>query len=67
MTIDIDKLTQKQLIDLNHKVVQRLKFLESMRNQTEMLEFSVGEKVSVNQSKPKRKKTDNIIELYPSR
>ncbi len=45
MKIDIDKLTEKELIDLNHKIVERLKFLESMRAHAEMLEFSVGEKV----------------------
>ena len=46
MKIDIDKLSEKELTDLNHKIVERLKFLESMRTHTEMLEFSVGEKVS---------------------
>ncbi|MBI3771136.1 MAG: hypothetical protein HY272_00310 [Gammaproteobacteria bacterium] len=45
MKIDIDRLTEKELIDLNHRVVERLKFLESMRAHSEMLEFSVGEKV----------------------
>ncbi len=46
MKIDIDKLTEKELIDLNHRIVERLKFLESMRAHSEMLEFGVGEKVS---------------------
>jgi len=45
MKIDIDKLTEKELIDLNHRIMERLKFLESMRAHNEMLEFSVGEKV----------------------
>jgi hypothetical protein len=45
MKINIDKLTEKELIDLNHRVVERLKFLESMKVHAEMLEFSVGEKV----------------------
>ncbi len=45
MVIDIGKLTEKELIDLNRKIVERLKFLESMRVHTEMLEFSVGERV----------------------
>jgi len=45
MKIDIDKLTEKELIDLNHRIVERLKFLDSMRAHAEMLEFSVGEKV----------------------
>ncbi len=46
MKIDIDKLTESELIDLNHRIVERLKFLESMRAHADMLEFSVGEKVS---------------------
>ena len=45
MKINIDKLTEKELIDLNHRIVERLKFLESMRAHNEMLGFSVGEKV----------------------
>lgn len=46
MKIDIYKLTERELTDLNRKIVQRLKFLESMRTHTQMLEFSVGDKVS---------------------
>jgi hypothetical protein len=45
MKIDIDKLTEKELIDLNNRIVERLKFLETMRAHAEMMEFSVGEKV----------------------
>ncbi len=45
MKIDIDELTENELIDLNHRVVERLKFLESMRAHAEMLEFSIGQKV----------------------
>jgi len=45
MKIDIDELTENELIDLNHRIVERLKFLESMRAHAEMLEFSIGEKV----------------------
>ena len=50
MKIDIDKLTEKELIDLNHRIVERLKFLESMRTHVEMMEFSVGEKVRFHSS-----------------
>lgn len=46
MTIDIDKLTEDQLIELNHRIVERLKFLESMHTHNEMMQFSPGEKVS---------------------
>ena len=50
MKINIDKLTEKELIDLNHRIVERLKFLESMRAHAEMMEFSVGERVSFSRS-----------------
>jgi hypothetical protein len=50
MKIDIDKLAEKELIDLNHRIVERLKFLESMRAHSEMLEFSVGEEVCFSSS-----------------
>ncbi len=44
--IDIDKLTESELIDLNNRVVARLKFLSQMRAHAHMLDFSIGEKVS---------------------
>ncbi|MFH2045514.1 MAG: hypothetical protein ABIK92_10255 [Pseudomonadota bacterium] len=46
MKIDIDKFTEEELIDLNHRIVERLKFLESMHHHKEMLRFSIGEQVS---------------------
>jgi hypothetical protein len=45
MKIDIDELTENELVDLNYRIVERLKFLDSMRAHAEMLEFSIGEKV----------------------
>jgi len=45
MKINIDTLTEKELIDLNHRIVERLKFIASMRAHAEMMEFSIGEKV----------------------
>ena len=45
MTIDIDKLTEADLIDLNNRVVARLNFLRQMRAHAHMLDFSIGEKV----------------------
>jgi len=44
--IDIDKLSEKELIDLNNRVVARLKFLQDMRAHASMLEFSLGERVT---------------------
>jgi len=46
MKIDIDKLSEKELIELNHRIVERLKFLESVHRHEEMMEFNIGEKVS---------------------
>ena len=46
MTIDIDKLKEAELIDLNHRIVARLKFLQQMRAHASMLDFSIGERVS---------------------
>jgi hypothetical protein len=46
MRIDIDGLTEAELIDLNHRIVERLKFLNHMRAHTQMLEFRIGDRVS---------------------
>jgi hypothetical protein len=46
MRINIDKLTEKELIDLNNRVVERLNFLHSMKAHATMLEFSIGDMVS---------------------
>lgn len=46
MKIDIDKLSLEELVDLNHRIVERLKFMESMHHHAEMMKFSIGEKVS---------------------
>lgn len=45
MKIDIDKLNESELIDLNRRIVERLRFLHQMRAHTTMLEFSIGDKV----------------------
>ncbi len=46
MGIDIDKLTEADLVDLNNRIVARLKFLQQMRAHTSMLAFRIGETVS---------------------
>ena len=45
MKIDIDQLTEPELIDLNNRIVERLRFLKRMRTHASMLEFSIGERV----------------------
>ena len=45
MKIDIDQLSESELIDLNQRIVERLRFLQQMRTHVSMLEFSIGERV----------------------
>jgi len=46
MKIDIDKLTGAELIDLNNRVVTRLRFLSRVRAHARTLEFKIGDRVS---------------------
>ena len=46
MRLDIDLLTEAELIDLNNRVVARLNFLQQMRAHAHMLDFSIGQRVS---------------------
>jgi hypothetical protein len=45
MKIDINKLTEAELIDLNNRIVERLRLLHQMRSHVDMLEFRIGERV----------------------
>lgn len=46
MKIDIDELTEAELTDLNHRIVERLRFLNQMRAHGRMLEFKIGDRVT---------------------
>jgi hypothetical protein len=46
MKIDIDQLSESELIDLNHRIVARLRMFAQLRAHSSMLEFKVGERVS---------------------
>jgi hypothetical protein len=46
MKIDIDKLSEEELIDLNHRIVERLRFLNQMRAHSQMLDFKIGDRVT---------------------
>ncbi len=46
MRIDIDVLTEAELIDLNNRIVERLRFLDQMRSHKQMLDFRIGDRVS---------------------
>jgi hypothetical protein len=46
MKISIDQLTEAELIDLNHRIVERLRVLNQLRAHTRMLEFKIGDRVA---------------------
>lgn len=46
MPIDIDHLTPEELMALNHRIVERLKFLEAMQAHRDMMAFNIGARVS---------------------
>src|SRR5688572_16407812 len=46
MRIDIDGLSEPELIDLNNRVVARLRLLAEMRAHSKMLEFRIGDRVA---------------------
>lgn len=45
MTINIDKLTEVELVDLNRKIVERLRMIRQLKAHTHMMNFSIGERV----------------------
>lgn len=45
MRIDIDKLTEEELIDLNHRIVERLRMIRELRAHGAMMNFRIGERV----------------------
>ena len=45
MSINIDLLTEAELLDLNCRIVELLRFLQQRRAHVAMLKFSVGERV----------------------
>ena len=46
MNIDIDKLTEDELVDLNNRIVARLRFLNQMRAHSQMLDFRIDDRVT---------------------
>ena len=46
MNLDIDKLSEEELIDLNNRIVARLRFLNQMRAHSQMLDFRIGDRVT---------------------
>ena len=50
MKIDIENLVEDELIDLNHKIVSRIKLMREIKTHKKMLQFIVGETVSFHPS-----------------
>lgn len=46
MRLDVDALTEAELIDLNNRIVARLRFLQQKPAHSAMLEFRIGDRVA---------------------
>ena len=46
MTIDLEQMSTDELVALNHRIVERLKYMESVQTYKSMMEFNIGAKVS---------------------
>jgi hypothetical protein len=46
MDIDLTRYTERELVELNHRIVERIKALRQGRCRESMAEFSVGDRVS---------------------
>jgi hypothetical protein len=62
MTIDIDALTEQELIDLNNRIVARLRALRDMRAHVGMLEFRIGDRVTF--QPPGRDRISGVLTRY---
>lgn len=45
MKLSIDHLTEAELIELNHKIVERLRLMRQIRSHKEMFRFKIGDRV----------------------
>lgn len=45
MKINLDGLTEQELVALNREVVERIKMIRQLRTQVAMVEFRIGERV----------------------
>ena len=48
MNIRIDNLSEQELIHLNHRIVERIRFLRQLRAHQSMLQFRIGDRVMFN-------------------
>ena len=54
MPVDIDKMMRDELVTLNHRIVERLKFLDSMQAHKDMMAFNIGARVSFDSGRDER-------------
>jgi len=45
MRIDLSQLTEAELVDLNRRIVERLRMIRQVHAHVRMLEFTIGERV----------------------
>lgn len=50
MKLNIDHLTEAELIELNHKIVERLRLMRQIRSHKEMFKFKIGDRVAFHPS-----------------
>lgn len=50
MKLDLDHLTEPELIELNHKIVERLRLMRQIRSHKEMFRFKIGDRVAFHPS-----------------
>jgi len=62
MSFDIDQLSEAELLELNNKIVARLRFMNDMRAHAHMLNFRIGDRVSF--STDARAKICGILTRY---
>lgn len=62
MPIDIDSLSEAELVDLNHRIVERLRFLAQMRAHAAMLDFRIGDRVAFDP--PGRPSLEGVLTRY---
>lgn len=51
MPIDIDQLTVEELEALNHRIVERLKILDTLQAHQSMMAFNIGARISFDSGK----------------
>lgn len=46
MKINLDELSEAELIELNHKIVERLRLMHQIKSHKQMFQFKIGDRVA---------------------